>query len=264
MNRIPHLDKKEEVSMHILIVNDDGYQSEPLRMLCRELAARGHQITVAAPYLEQSGKAHSITVSEAIRVDEVEIEGAAAAYAVRGTPVDCTRLGLLMLADKPVDLVVSGPNLGENAGISTYASGTVAGARQAIYEGVPGIALSAEAGTTWETQSFFIQWCCDVVSRYLAHDRPPMSLLNINCPAVPVLDMKPPVFCPLDTSNHWAGYTACVSPRGKRYFFIGVSGDGATPEPGTDLDLLKQGHITCTFIGVHVNDQAQYASLLDF
>lgn len=250
--------------MHILLVNDDGYQSKQLHLLCQALAARGHRVTVAAPYQEQSGKAHAITVSEAIRVDEVQVEGAFAAYAVRGTPVDCTRLGLLKLADTAVDLVISGINVGENAGLSTYASGTVGGARQALYEGVPGMALSMEVRTPWETQAFFIPWCCDVAERYIGFPKPPMTLLNINCPAVPVHSLKAPVFCPLDTVNAWDGYTSFLSPRGKRYFFLGERVRERTPQPGSDVDLLRKGHITCTFISMDSGEQQQYAALLDF
>ena len=119
--------------MNLLLVNDDGIDSPLLHILCRAAAARGHHVTVCAPSVQQSAKGHSFTVFTPVMVHPRELEGAAAAWAVDGTPVDCTRLGLMALCEEPVDLVISGINNGFNAGLATYVSGTVGAAREAAF-----------------------------------------------------------------------------------------------------------------------------------
>ncbi|MBO5515698.1 MAG: 5'/3'-nucleotidase SurE, partial [Schwartzia sp.] len=48
--------------MRILLTNDDGIGAVGLRALAEALAAREHDIVVAAPATEQSGMAHALTV----------------------------------------------------------------------------------------------------------------------------------------------------------------------------------------------------------
>ena len=94
--------------MNVLLTNDDGFDSELLRMLCRAFAARGHRVTVSAPATQQSAKSHSFTLSIPLMVHKRDMEGAAEAWAVEGTPVDSARVGFMSLATAPIDLVVSG------------------------------------------------------------------------------------------------------------------------------------------------------------
>ena len=105
--------------MNILLVNDDGIDSPYLALLCRAAAARGHRVTVCAPSTQQSAKSHSFTIFTPVTVHPREVEGACAAWAVDGTPVDCVRLGLLSLCGDGVDLVLSGINDGFNTGLAT-------------------------------------------------------------------------------------------------------------------------------------------------
>lgn len=134
--------------MHILLVNDDGISSEALQLQCRAFAARGHRVTVCAPSSQQSAKSHCFTIATPVTVHEMQFEGADSAWAVDGTPVDCTRLGLMSICESdPVDLVVSGINYGYNAGLAVYVSGTVGAAREAAFQLCPALALSMGVGT---------------------------------------------------------------------------------------------------------------------
>jgi 5'-nucleotidase len=49
-------------------------------------------------------------------------------YAVSGTPADCSYLGLLSIISEPIDMIVSGINLGANLGEDIFYSGTVGAA----------------------------------------------------------------------------------------------------------------------------------------
>ena len=99
--------------MDILLVNDDGIHAPGLRLLAEALRGAGHSLTVVAPDRERSAVGHGITTRDPLFVQEVPWEGIPA-YSCSGTPADCTQLGLKALAQKPVDLVVSGPNNGIN------------------------------------------------------------------------------------------------------------------------------------------------------
>ena len=72
----------------------------------------------------------------------MEKDGAFFGYAVNGTPADCVKLGLTSLINEPVDLVVSGINLGPNTATNIIYSGTVSAAAEAVIMGVPGLAIS--------------------------------------------------------------------------------------------------------------------------
>ena len=63
-------------------------------------------------------------------------------YAVDGTPADCVNLALVKLLPRRPDLVVSGINRGANLGEDVFYSGTVGGAREGTFFGVPSIAVS--------------------------------------------------------------------------------------------------------------------------
>ncbi len=73
-------------------------------------------------------------------------------FYVHGTPVMATMYGLDVLATarwgKAPDLVLSGPNEGQNLGKIVNSSGTVSNAQFAAGRGLPSIALSAGSDTT--------------------------------------------------------------------------------------------------------------------
>src|SRR5690606_21159030 len=72
-------------------------------------------------------------------------------YYVNGTPVMSLLYGLDVAAQKrwgkAPDLVLSGPNIGQNVGAIVVTSGTVSNVQHAAARGIPAIALSADRGT---------------------------------------------------------------------------------------------------------------------
>jgi 5'-nucleotidase len=248
--------------MHILLVNDDGIESPHLHMLCRAAAARGHHVLVCAPSTQQSGKSYSLTISTPLMVTPYEMEGAAAAWAVDGTPADCTHLAATALAEEPIDLCISGINHGYNAGLSIYASGTVSAARDAAFRGIRSMALSMEVSTPQETAHFFAEWAIRLGEHLAETDAPKQSVLNVNLPPVPIYNLQAPRFCPISTAMWSDGYEHRVSPRGKSYYWLNLYQDAA-PDPESDIDLLEKGHITCTFIGPTGIENEGYESLLE-
>lgn len=249
--------------MNILLVNDDGIDSPYLALLCRAAAARGHRVTVCAPSTQQSAKSHSFTIFTPVTVHPREVEGACAAWAVDGTPVDCVRLGLLSLCGDGVDLVLSGINDGFNTGLATYVSGTVGAAREAAFARKPAMAVSMQTGTPPETRAFFADWAVALGERLVDYPFPDQAVCSVNVPAVPMHLLQPPVMCPI-SREHWEdGYERRESPRGGSYFWLRPETFNVPPTPGSDMDYLSRGHITCTFLAPEGCRQEDYAGLLE-
>lgn len=121
--------------MKVLLVNDDGIKAEGLAILKKHLEKYAEVYTVA-PLHEQSAKSHSITIRKLFHIEKYDDK----TYAVDGTPADCVKFGVHQFDD--IDIVFSGVNDGPNLANDIFYSGTVAGASEAVFNGIPGVALS--------------------------------------------------------------------------------------------------------------------------
>jgi len=249
--------------VHILLVNDDGIASANLELLCRAAAARGHRVTVSAPSVQQSGKSMSFTYFSPVMVHPRQMEGAEAAWAVDGTPTDCSRIGFVELCKDKPDLVISGINDGYNTGLATFLSGTVGAAREAAFNHIRAMAVSMHEDTPAETGRFYADWLITLAERYARYEAPPQAVLNVNAPPVPVYELKPPVMCQLNQIVYDYDYDRRVNPRGVTYFWPERIKEDTPVTPGSDDDLLRRGHITCTLLTPVPCDQAAYADLLE-
>jgi 5'-nucleotidase len=153
-------------ALNILLVNDDGLSAN-IKALQVALQSAGHDVIVSIPCQNQSGKGAAVSfltplvpLTKACRNNAAQIgdPGAGAVrgmpnyYYVDGTPVMATLYGLDVLANnhwgKQPDLVISGPNEGQNTGSIVNSSGTVSNAQLSASRGVPAIAVSADLNTT--------------------------------------------------------------------------------------------------------------------
>ena len=126
--------------MKILLVNDDGVEAEGIQVLYERLAEE-HEVYIIAPDSNRSATSHHITMYEGFVLKEYKKNQ----WAISGLPVDCVCLGTAgNLFDFKFDLVISGINKGANMGTDIIYSGTCGGARQAVLNKVPGIALSVD------------------------------------------------------------------------------------------------------------------------
>lgn len=166
-------------ALTVLLTNDDGLTSN-LAALYAALKAEGHDVIVSVPCTGQSGRGAAIVMYSTTVIvadnDKTQVEaeggchngaapiGAQAVgrmqrsgytngdfYYVHGTPVMATMYGLDILAKarwgRNPDVVLSGPNEGQNVGLIVNSSGTVANAQFASGRGIPAIALSAGTDT---------------------------------------------------------------------------------------------------------------------
>jgi 5'-nucleotidase len=151
---------------NILLTNDDGLTANA-KALRAALIDAGHEVVMSVPCRNQSGSGGSFSFYAPIGpLATACLNGAAPAgapgvgpiaaleysYYVEGTPVASLMHGLDVASKArwgaDPDLVISGPNEGQNAGMAVnFRSGTVANAQYALGRGIPAIAVSADANT---------------------------------------------------------------------------------------------------------------------
>ncbi|XP_071716425.1 uncharacterized protein [Rutidosis leptorrhynchoides] len=174
----------------IMVTNDDGIQAPGLQALVRVLVStHRYRVWVCAPQSERSAASHSITWQHALSAKRTEINGATA-FAISGTPADCTSLGISKALFPSVpDLVLSGINMGSNCGYHIVYSGTVAGAREAYFNGIPSVSISYDwVGGVSSINDFTLaaEACLPIISAILIEIKnknyPHKCFLNIDLP----------------------------------------------------------------------------------
>jgi 5'-nucleotidase len=233
--------------MHFLLTNDDGIYARGLSSLKEELSKEG-ECLIVAPEREQSAVGHAITLSRPLMVKKFRKNGKFFGYAVAGTPADCVKIGIKELTDKPIDLVVSGINLGPNVGIDVIYSGTVSAATEAAILGVPSLAISLDTRSGTADFSFAAKFARNLVLFMLRHT----SLLkgtplNVNIPGVPKDQIKGVVVTRQGSAQMIETFERRVDPRENIYYWlVGESLANAEEATDTDTTALKNGMITIT------------------
>lgn len=271
----------------VLIVNDDGFKSGNLRALAAALS-KVADVFVFAPETEQSGVSQAFTVRRGLCVKQVPVDETTPVatdgtkawpyefYSVSGTPADCAKFGLghfakFGLESEPegcagvssaagkFDVCFSGVNVGENSGVSSLYSGTVAGAREAALWGVPGIALSLRGcgGDLLETA---VEFAVRVVQERFFENIAPGTFWNVNFPKVKPADFKGFKSTKMAHEMFTDHYSLVDADDGSGDKLWLLDGDKLWNESPVDSDdyLLHQGYATIT---PHCIDQTDYESL---
>ncbi|MEZ4614214.1 MAG: 5'/3'-nucleotidase SurE [Caldilineaceae bacterium] len=181
----------------ILITNDDGIRSSGLLAAASACALLG-DLLIAAPAQQQSAIGRAKPPASSGRIFEealtIRVGGqptVVTGYAVEGTPAQVVEHTMVELAQRPVDLVVSGINFGENIGEGITTSGTVGAALEAASFEVPALAVSLQtdpqhyynhdAALDFSVAAHFVEV---VVRALLTNGLPPgADLLKLDVPA---------------------------------------------------------------------------------
>lgn len=228
----------------ILVTNDDGIFAPGILALVEALKQEA-EVIVVAPDREKSATGHCITVHSPLRVEQVDIQGVAAAWAVDGTPSDCVKLAIQSLMQFPPDLVISGINNGPNLGTDVLYSGTVSAAIEGLINGVASLAVSLNA---WENPDFeyaakFIsKMTQDLFQRGLTVD----TLLNINVPALAPEEIKGVTVTKLGERRYDNLFEKRTDPRGRSYFWMGGKVVETDNDPDSDVKTVLRGEISIT------------------
>ena len=221
----------------ILVTNDDGVHAPGIKALAAALVPLG-EVYVVAPDREVSACAQSLTLKHPLRADRV----ADKVFAVDGTPADCVNLALVKLLPRRPDLVASGINRGANLGEDVFYSGTVGGAREGTFFGVPSIAfsLAVRADAEFEAAGVF---AAKLAALVLEKGLPERTLLNVNVPpgtpsgvAVTVQGRR----------EHEGTIFEGLDPRRRTYYWIEEGTDKWHSDEMSDIHAVRRGLISVT------------------
>jgi 5'-nucleotidase len=238
--------------MHILISNDDGYQSTGIRILADTLSEVA-SVTVVAPDRDRSGASNSLTLDSPIRARQADN-----GYTyVDGTPTDCVHLAITGLLDEEPDMVVAGINSGANLGDDVLYSGTVAAAMEGRFLGLPAIAVSlvSERPAHFETAA---RVTLDLVRRLLSNTLPADTILNVNVPDLPLEELAGMQATRLGHRHKSEAVVQMHDPRGRPVYWVGPAGSEQDAGPGTDFHAVRTGHVSVTPLDV---DLTRYKAL---
>lgn len=236
--------------MRILLTNDDGIHAEGMRVLM-EWAKTIGEISVYAPKVEQSAKAHAIEIHKPFEAKQVTLYDGSTGWAVDSTPADCVRFAILGRAEK-FDLVISGVNRGLNIGADINYSGTVSAAFEAALLGVKAMAVSTEP-TSFDSAREHLP---DVWAHMEEQDMLAWaSILNVNIPNC--------VTGPMLVTHQGGPYYSDRFPHigNDMYRPTGYSVHRDTGDFTLDTDATLSGHITITPLHVDRTDWKVYERL---
>ena len=231
--------------MHFLLTNDDGIYAKGLHALYNELSKIA-ECTIVAPETEQSAVGHAITISRPLIVKQANKNGQFWGHSVAGTPADCVKLGIKALTEKPVDLVVSGINLGANIGTNVIYSGTVSAATEGAIMGVPSMAVSLNSHRRGSDFSFAAKFAARM-ALYMMEMNPLRHIpLNINVPALPEEEIKGIVVTSQGSARLVESFERRVDPRENVYYWLAGETQIEVTDKESDGTALKRGMITIT------------------
>jgi 5'-nucleotidase len=250
------------MNKHILVTNDDGVLAPGLLALAQEMRKIG-KVSILAPDRNWSGGGHVKTLDRALRVHEFRLADGSMAFASDGAPSDCVALATLGYFKEPIDLVVSGINVGANLGHDVTYSGTVTAAMEAVIANVPGIAVSLE---TIEGHLGDLDYgpaaraASKVVRHVVENGLPAEILLNVNVPLLKEEEINGFRLTRQGLRVYHSRLDERLDPRGRPYYWIGGDAPTGVPERGTDIGALAEGCVSIT--PLHL-DLTAYHSLTD-
>ncbi|KAH6906544.1 sure-like protein [Coprinopsis sp. MPI-PUGE-AT-0042] len=147
----------------VVLTNDDGWAVAQIRAQYDALTAAGHDVVLSCPAENKSGSG-SLTLPPSPALFGCQFDSCPHRSPAIGSdpknsrlnyvnsfPVDAAREGITgagpVIWGTGPDLVISGPNVGTNMGLTTPLSGTIGAASYAALHGIPSIAFSGESGS---------------------------------------------------------------------------------------------------------------------
>lgn len=241
--------------MKILLSNDDGVHAPGLMALRKALEADSDlEVYTVAPLEERSTTGHTLSLTSPLRLVEIEKN----VFGCSGYPADCVLMGIgHLLKEKNIrpDLIVSGINKGSNLGQDTYYSGTAAAAREAVFHGIPGIAVSTTTNIGRYSKKFDMydpaaEFIRDLVQKEIHKKIDPMGLININVPNLLRKEIKGWEVTNLGFRQYSEEIEERNDFRERPYYWIKGDYLGHSEEAGTDCHALENSKISFTYLNL--------------
>jgi 5'-nucleotidase len=236
----------------LLVTNDDGVHAPGIRALAEALAPLG-EVHVVAPDREVSACSQALTLKHPLRAERIEER----VYAVDGTPADCVNLAVVKLLPRRPALVLSGINRGANLGEDIFYSGTVGGAREGTFFGLPAIAVSlaAKAETDFSHAAAF---AVRLAGLALERGLPERTLLNVNVPpgrprgaAVTIQGRR----------EHEGTILEALDPRRRTYYWIEEGRDRWLSDEMSDISAVRRGLVSVSPLQIDTTHHEAVAAL---
>lgn len=237
--------------LRILITNDDGIHASGLLTLEKIALSLTPEVWMVAPETEQSGKSHSLSLSDPLRMRKIDSRH----VAVQGTPADCVILAVRKVMPALPDIVLSGVNRGQNMADDITYSGTIAAAMEGTSLGLKSFALSQTFGLRKNGE---VQWEVAeahgprILRKLAAADLGPGVLVNINFP-----DCRPEDVRAIEITRQGKRdqnlllVDERIDTRGRTYYWLGFKREKSNPASGTDLHAVYRNSISIT--PLHMN-----------
>ena len=242
--------------MRILISNDDGYQARGIKQLTKSLSEIA-EVIVVAPSENKSAASSSLTLGRPLKPIQIDKN----IYAIDATPTDCVHLALCGFIKESIDLVVTGINFGANLGDDTIYSGTVAGAIEGRFLGLPSIAISL---ASWECNHF--ETAGEIAKRLVTQiDKSGLSyntIINVNVPDIPLSEIKG-----IKSTRLGSRHKSAPSIKDKEdisLYWIGENGREADNSEGTDFHAISNNFVSVTPLQIDTTKHSEVRQVSDW
>ena len=251
--------------MKILLTNDDGVNAPGIKTLYDALSAT-HEVIVVAPHHERSVSGHSLSLHNSLYLKKVSKN----IYSCSGFPADCVYIGLEeFYKDSKPDLVLSGINRGANLGQDTYYSGTVAAAREGVFQDIHGVAVSLaiDMHKFFEEDNLYYhvaaKYIGDLLENNITNYFGKDVVLNINVPNCSKDKIEGVDITKLGFREYSRDISKRISPFGKEYLWIAGKYIGFKNIPGSDCVTVENNRISVNPINISSEITEQNGKLLE-
>ena len=242
--------------MRILISNDDGYKADGIIQLAKSLSGIA-EVIVVAPSENKSAASSSLTLGKPLKPIQIENN----IYAIDGTPSDCVHLALCGFIKESIDLVVTGINFGANLGDDVIYSGTVAGAIEGRFLGLPSIAISL---ASWECKYFDTAGyiakllVAQIDKSTLAYN----TIINVNVPDIPITEINGIKSTRL--GNRHKSEPSIQDLKDPSLYWIGENGKEADNVEGTDFHAVSNNFVSVTPLQIDLTKYPEIKQVSDW
>jgi 5'-nucleotidase len=258
----------------ILLTNDDGIESPGLAAAAAALDPLG-ELLIIAPASQQTSMARSRSQKDGrdgrlFRQDVLYGDQRWDGIAANATPALSVEHGLQEFAQRPVNLVVSGINYGENIGSCITVSGTIGAALEAADRGIPALAVSIEifgddhyhydTGLDFNAAIHFTRY---FAGRMLAQAMPPdVDVIKLDIPA----QATPETGWMVTRQDKIAYYTPELPHRtnpfeGQAPIIKHHPAKGKYTATGTDAYALTKGLVSITPLSLDLTSRVELEKL---
>lgn len=240
----------------ILVTNDDGIYAPGIKALV-EVALQFGEVLVVAPDTGQSGMGHAITISNILRLREIDYLPNVKAYSCTGTPVDCVKLAIYKVLQKKPDLLLSGINHGANHSINVIYSGTMSAAVEGALEGIPSLGFSLLDYSHHADMEPAKVFAHKIIKNALIKGMPKDICLNVNIPKANISAIKGIKVCRQAKGNWEDNFEVRTDPHQRNYYWL--TGEFKNEDKGEDTDVYALENNFVSVVPVQYDLTAHHA-----